>query len=223
MTKLARQALLSLLASKPFQRRFARFIVHPVSLLAIATVFATIAGVWLTNYYQERAWVREKRFETFRQGYREALELVDELSELMSRRFFGLNRVVWVAKGTGTGELDQVWDEYYESVVEWNSKFLVYRSRLTRSIEPVAGVAFAASPETALDGEPGGVKSIHGYFFTTHQDVRKLVDCVRQRCSDEDKAAALSQAERSLEVLGVAIESFIETCLDRIHEHASQS
>ena len=76
------QAFLGLLTSKPFQKRLGRLFSHPIALLAIATIFATIAGVWLTNYYQERAWVREKRFETFRQGYREALELVDELSEV---------------------------------------------------------------------------------------------------------------------------------------------
>ena len=99
-----KEAVGSFLQERAFRKRLARFLTHPVTLLAIATVFATLAGAWLTNYYQERAWVREKQFETFRQGYREALELVDELSEVMSRRVFGLNRVIWVAKGTGTGE-----------------------------------------------------------------------------------------------------------------------
>lgn len=97
------EGLRQIFGQREVRRRLARVFTHPVTLLAIATVFATLAGVWLTNYYQERAWVREKRFETFRQGYEQALDVVDELSELMSRRFFGLNRVVWVAKGTGTG------------------------------------------------------------------------------------------------------------------------
>lgn len=49
------------------------------------------------------------------------------------------------------------------------------------------------------------------------------MDCVRQRCAEDAKAAALRQAERSLGELGVAIESFVEACVDRIHEHARQS
>ena len=104
--------------SKPFQKRLSKFLVHPVTILAIATV----AAVWLTNYYQERAWIREKQFVVFEKDYQSALRVVDELSDVMSRRFFGLIRVVWVAKGTGTGELDEVWEEYYETVVEWNTR-----------------------------------------------------------------------------------------------------
>ena len=55
--------LAELFRSKPFQKRLAKFLVHPVTILALATV----AAVWLTSYYQNRAWVREKKFEVFRQ------------------------------------------------------------------------------------------------------------------------------------------------------------
>jgi len=210
---------MSLLASKPFQKRFGRLFSHPISLLAIATVFATLAGVWLTNYYQEQAWVREKQFETFRQGYREALELVDELSDIMSRRFFGLNRVMWVAKGTGTGTLEETWATYYESVEEWNTKIMSYQGRLARFVDPDMAEALG-SWEDAQATDP---RTIHGRFFQAHERVRVLVDCARNRCAGETKATALQQAQQAVNGLGLAIQRFVETCTASIHEHASWS
>lgn len=221
MSKLATQAILGLLTSKPLHKRLGRLFSHPIALLAIATVFATVAGVWLTDYYQERAWVREKEFETFRQGYQEALRLVDELSEVMSRRVFGLNRVIWVAKGTGTGELDNVWEDYYQSVAEWNTKLLAYKGRLARSIEPVAAEALGNWEDAALADTDNNPQTIHGHFFVAHHRVRKLVDCVRERCVGEAKATAIQQAEQAVNELSVAVENFIQACTARIHEYAS--
>ena len=86
--------------------------------MAIATAFATLAGAWLSNYYQEQAWLRDRQFEAYRYGLEQAYDLVDDLSDATSRRLFGLNRLVWVAKGTGTGQLEEAWDTYYDSVVD---------------------------------------------------------------------------------------------------------
>ena len=213
----------SLFRDRSWQKRLGRLFSHPIALLAIATVFATIAGVWLTNYYQERAWVREKQFETFRQGYAEALKLVDELSEVMSRRVFGLNRVIWVAKGTGTGELDQVWDEYYQSVAEWNTKLLAYKGRLARSIEPEAAEALGSWEDAALTNANSDPQTIHGHFFVAHHRVRTLVDCVRERCSGEAKGTAIQQAEQAVNELSVAVENFIHACTGKIYERAGSS
>ena len=223
MTKLAMQAIQGLFTSKPFQKRVGRLFSHPIALLAIATIFATIAGVWLTNYYQERAWIREKQFEAFRQGYAEALELIDELSEVMSRRVFGLNRVIWVAKGTGTGELDQVWNAYYQSVEEWNTKLLAYKGRLARSIGPGPAEALGNWEDPALTDSNTGPFTIHAHFFVAHAQVRALVDCVRQHCSGEEKANAIKTAEVAVNKLSLAVEEYIQACIARIHEYADQS
>jgi len=219
MFKIVGEAVRLLIKQRSFQRRLAKFLTHPVTLLAIATV----AAVWLTNYYQTQAWIREKQFEVFRQGYAEALKLVDELSEVMSRRVFGLNRVIWVAKGTGTGELDQVWDEYYQSVAEWNTKLLAYKGRLARSIEPAAAEALGNWEDAVLTDANSDPQTIHGHFFIAHHRVRKLVDCVRERCSGEAKANAIQQAEQAVNELSVAVEKFVQACTERIHEYANQS
>ncbi len=89
MVDLFKEGLSQIFSQRSVQKRTARVFPHPVTLLAIATVFATIAGVWLTNYYQERAWIRQKQFETYRYALDEGLKVVDELSETMGRRLPG--------------------------------------------------------------------------------------------------------------------------------------
>ena len=206
----------SFLQERAFQKRLGRFLTHPVTLLAIATIFATLAGAWLTNYYQERAWVREKQFETFRYTFDEGLKVVDELSDAMSKRLFGLNRVVWVAKGTGTGELEPVWNDYYASVVDWNVKLMRYKGRLSRFVNQEAAEAFASAQDVSLSYQEGVPTSLHGQFMVAHQKVRALVDCVRQRCAEPAKQAALKEAQQQLNDLGVAVEQFLETCTERL-------
>lgn len=218
MREIVKDAIRSLLTRRSFQRRLGRLLSHPVTLLAIATLFATVAGAWLTNYYQERAWVLEKQFETFRYTLDEGLKLVDELSEAMSRRAFGLRRVVWVAKGTGTGELDAVWNDYYQAVIEWNMKLLAYKGRLARFIGPAAAEAFGTWEDPALTNPGRPPWSVHAHFFVAHREVRELMDCVHEHCSSEVKSSVFQDAEQALNQLEAAIESFAQACTDAIQE-----
>ncbi len=218
MVDFLKEGLLQIFSQRSVQKRIARVFTHPVVLLAIATIFATIAGAWLTNYYQERAWVKEKQFETYKYTFDESLKLVDELSDAMSRRLFGLNRVVWVAKGTGTGELEQVWNDYYASVVDWNVKLARYKSRLNRFLGPEAAGAFISAADTAESSSNDTATSIHGQFLVAHQKVRALVDCVRDRCKDEPRQAALKDAQQELNVLGEAVDAFLEHCTNQLYQ-----
>lgn len=217
---LVKEATIGIVKERAFRQRLARTFTHPVTLLAVATVFATVAGVWLTNDYQERAWVREKRVEVFRHGFDAGLQLIDELSEAMSRRLFGLHRVIWIAKGTGTGELEQVWNDYYESVVDWNVRLLREKARLTRLVGPEAAEAFASAQDAALSYQAGTPASLHGQFMIAHQKVRALVDCVRQRCAEPATQTALKDAQQDLHLLGLAVDQFLQSCTDRIYELA---
>ena len=205
-------ALKELADSKPFQRQVGRILSHPLTLLAVATICATVAGVWLTNYYQEQTWIRDKQFEVYKHRLDEGLLLVDDLSEAMGRRLFGLHRVLWVAKGTGTGELDAVWNEYYESVVDWNVHLARDRSRLSRLIGAEAAEAFSSPQDAALSYAEGVPMSIHGQFFVAHQRARALVDCVRDRCPVTDRQAALAAAQQDVAALGEAVDQFLEAC-----------
>ena len=199
------------------QRRIGRLLAHPVTLLALATILATVAGAWLTNYYQEQSWMREKRFEVYRYRFDEGLKLLDELSDVMGQRLFGLNRVVWVAKGTGTGTLDQVWQEYYESVVEWNATLARNKSRLARLVSTEAAEAFAGAQDAALADAEAIPPSIHRSFLVTHQKVRTVVDCVRDRCREPAKQQALQDAQEALTALGEAIDAFLANCTNQLY------
>jgi len=213
------EGLVQIFSQRAVQRRIARVLSHPVVLLAIATVFATIAGAWLTNYYQEQAWMRDKNFETYQYAMDEGFKVTDELSDAMGQRLFGLNRVVWVAKGTGTGDLDEVWDEYYESVIVWNVKLARYKSRLARFVSVEAAEAFASPQDAALSYADGAPVSLHGRFLVAHRKVRALVDCVRAAgCKAEEQAAKVQEAEQELNMLGQAVDAFLNGCTNQLYQ-----
>lgn len=94
---------------------------HPITLRAVTIAMASLGGIFVTNHFQEQTWVREVQFQIFNHTLEEGFKVVDDISKTTSKRLFGLNRVIWVAKGTGTGNLDQAWEAYYEAVLEWNT------------------------------------------------------------------------------------------------------
>ena len=215
------QALQAFFLSRSARRRIAKILAHPVSLLAVATLLGALAGAWLTGVYQERMWLRQTQFEMFRQGYAEAQALLRELSEAMSRRLFGMQRVVWVAKGTGTGELEPVWQAYYESVEDWNARLLDRRIRLVQLVGPEEAQTFAASADSLPEDPQSEPPSLHEQFRQAHEQVRALVDCVRHRCPDAEREAALKRAQEQLNGLGLEIEAFIGSCWSRIESYAA--
>ena len=214
-------AAAEVLSDRTTRKRLARFATHPVGLLAIATIFATVAGAWLTNYYQHQAWIRQKDFETFKYGFDQSLALVDELTEAASRRLFGLNRVLWVAKGTGTGDLETVWNEYYDSVVDWNVKLAQRKGKLERFVSPAAAELWLTDADAALSYSEGTPESIHGHFMVAHQRVRAAADCVRKRCDEHERRTAFKSAEQELNLLGLAVDGFLRSCTDDIFNSSS--
>ena len=109
-------------------------LIRPMVISVVVPIMVACAGIWLTDHYQERAWHRQTSFELFRANYDRALETIDELSQVMGGRFFGLMRVTWADQGTGTRDLDSVWDEYYSSVQEWNMKKMHFKNRVARAV-----------------------------------------------------------------------------------------
>ena len=63
-------------------------------------------------------------------------------------------------------------------------------------------------------------QTIHGQFYQAHEQVRVLVDCVRAKCSGDEKQVSLQEAQQVVNELGVAIERFTESCTAKIHGYA---
>lgn len=202
-----------------------RIVLRERSLLRfiLRALVITLAGTWLSFYFQTQSWIRERQFEVFRKNYEESLLLIDELAEMTGRRAFGLNQVLWVAKGTGTGDLEQVWDDYYVTARDWNVKLRLYKIRIDRSIgREQAELLQSASEEGNSDGYQTP-KSIHGNFRLAHTLVREYVDSVKKGDAEDVKKQKYQQALEAINRLSFATDIFFSSCLDAIYVQVGES
>ncbi len=197
----------------------------PILIPAVVTCFVAVAGTWMTDRYQTTAWVRERQFEIFKQNFEGGLALVDDLAEHMGTRFIGLNRVIWAVKEQaprGPQNLDEAWDEYYDSVVAWNAKLLRYKGQLSRFIGTGVAETFCSREDYRLSYSKGDPQSIHGMFLVAHQHVRALMECAQMNCASEARQSALREANQSVNLLGIMVEDFINTATQKVYERAEQ-
>ncbi len=193
------------------------FLRHPLVVTIIGTSLFSLAGICLTDCYQRKAWERERSHALFVEKLNGGLVLIDELSEFISKRFFGLVRVNNVLKNSDTVGLNEVWPEYYDSVVEWNTKAMQYRGRLARYINSICADSFLNNPDAVNTYEGGQPNTIHGHFLRTHSIAKNFRDCLNKECSNEAKKAYTENLRSSLDKLGIEIEKFISDCTNEVY------
>ncbi len=64
----------------------------PLVLLLLGFLLTTVLGGFVASKLQETAWERRTKLELFLKRYEEGTALLDELSSLVDRRFFALQR-----------------------------------------------------------------------------------------------------------------------------------
>lgn len=63
--------------------------------IVIAIVLSTAGGSLLAYLFQSMQWKRQKRFELLQHQLREGKDLAHEVTQLLNRRFFALQRLLW--------------------------------------------------------------------------------------------------------------------------------
>lgn len=172
-------------------------------LLTSGFVFTGIVGAILNSVIQTRVWERQKKHELLLSSLNEGKDLFDEISELLSKRSFGLLTVYWALQEKRPDEETQaIWDEYYQSVKLWNQKLRSFRFKT----EAIAGSISAnrlldynddASSETPV--------SIHYKLRRAHLTVRQL------KSLDDPSAveARMKEAGQQLDDIQNEIEDFL--------------
>lgn len=182
---------------------------HPLVVAVVGTGLFALAGVCLTNYYQTRLWQREKTHEIFMRRLSEGVALIDELSEFISNRFFGLNRVFNVMKVSDLEGIEEVWKEYYQSFIEWNTRAFYFKGRMKRSIGIECAESFLNNQNAIESYQGGEANTLHGHFLKAHMSALKLRDCIR-----------ISELRSLLDKLGFAIEDFLNICTAAVYRSA---
>jgi len=182
-------------------------------------------GQKVAYQYQIRQLRYQQEFEIFKENLYGSMTLLDDISLAASERLMGMERVLWVINGTSKGDLDAIWDDYYKTVLDWNVKQLVFKTKLIQYIDDDALI------EDLMDDNDSKLvlyqnvepKSLHGHFLRAHRIIKKLYECARHNCSEKDKEFLMNSTQNEINNLGRAIEEYHNEFVKRVYSMAKVS
>lgn len=131
----------------------------------------TVIGSALAFLFQRLSWRRQARTELFRQRYLDGTKLLEELSNLIDRRYFRLQRLLWAIPTKGGEEIIKLREkEYFETVQEWNEKLRSIHNRIRLLVGDAEALQFLDYKDDFQQDSP---KSLHYRFVRAHREVLK--------------------------------------------------
>jgi hypothetical protein len=173
------------------------FLNKPLVLLLLGFGLTTVVGGMLTTRFQERSWERQTQLALFEKRYDEGVKFLDELSDLVGRRYFLLQRYVWAIRDPQHYELDKVSEAYFSSVAEWNIKLRTMRNKTRLLLGEARAQRFL---DYGDDGRSDNPASLHYIFAKVHAAVILAKDDINK----------IDPASREVEQLNFACSELLE-------------
>jgi hypothetical protein len=174
-----------------------QFLNSGFGMLILGFALTTVLGTFLANWFNTKAWERQIAFEIKRQEFEwkrsakfellrrkldEGQRSIEEISDLINKRFFRLQRVFENVIVKQREIADENWVAYMKAVEEWNTKLIINQNKLRRLVSDKIAQEFN-NYETD-DPNLKEPSSIHGKFFIAHILVRDLLRCLgRDNCT----------------------------------------
>ncbi|MEJ0074011.1 MAG: hypothetical protein WDO17_00950 [Alphaproteobacteria bacterium] len=111
------------------QAQLWKFFNAPLGLLLVGFVLTSIIGAVLSAWLQQRNWKRQTQLSLFQKRYDEGVKFLDDLSDLIGKRYFALQKLIWALRDRRSYDLEKVTAEYHECVQEWNGKLRTMRGK----------------------------------------------------------------------------------------------
>ncbi len=166
-------------------------------LLAIGFVLTTIAGGILTYFFQKRSWIRQAYLDLYKKKYDDGTKFLDELSELIGKRLFFIQRFVWAISDGDKERIDRIEKEYFDVVKIWNINYYRNRNKLRLLVNEGTADIFLDYNDDARPNDP---HSLHYKFVLTHKKVM---------ASKVDTSKIVS-ALKNVDLLNYSCSSFLE-------------
>jgi len=140
-------------------------------LLLFGFVLTTIGGMWLANWLDRTSWQRQTRIDLYKRRYEEGIQFLDTLSQLIGRRHFQLQRVLWALKDMEDNpeKLEEIEEEYFEIVGDWNASYWMHRNK----IRLLVGEQYANLFLDYGDDQREKAHSVHYSFVQAHRAVQQ--------------------------------------------------
>lgn len=212
--------------------KFWKFLNAPITIVVLGFLLSTLLGAYLTTEFQEESWERQKHFEQARQDFEwerekkfeilrrkldEGQRSLEDISDLINKRFTRMHKVFEAVIKEDTQLATSRWDKYMETVEEWNVKLIINQNKLKRLVSSEMSVEFQNYETDNINIKP---VSIHGKFFHTHRSLSKLLQCLsKANCSNtKDQILETNQMFRDLDF---HTDSFVDRVSDTFLERAT--
>lgn len=148
-----------------------QFLNSDLGLLLVGFVLTGLIGALLSASFQKAAWRRETRLELFRRRYDEGVAFLDALSELIGRRLFATQQMLWtIQRGLDEPHVIQVAKSLNEATEVWNNRLWMNRAKIRLLVGDVQADRFLS--ETDHRGQTE--QDLHSAFVQAHQSVVEL-------------------------------------------------
>jgi len=137
--------------------------------LLFGFILTTILGGALAYLFQSLSWRRQVKLDLFRQRYMDGTQLLEQLASMVDKRYWRLQRLVWVIAGGASPEKVAMREkEYFETVVEWNEKLRSVHNRLRLLVGEAEALQFLDYADDYRQEDP---VSLHYRFVKAHRVV----------------------------------------------------
>lgn len=158
-----------------------------------------------------------KKFEILRRKLDEGQRSLEEISDLINKRYMRLHSVFEAIIKKDLKLIDARWEKYMNTVEEWNVKLIINQNKLKRLVSSDISLEFQNYETDNIDIKP---VSIHGKFFHAHINVSKLKKCVKDpKCSV--KKIQIDKTNRMLRDLDFHTDAFVDKVSDTFLERAT--
>ena len=200
-----------------FPKEFIKFLKRPLGLLVSGFVLTTFCGAIINGKYASSTWERDKRFELLKSELLKHDELLSDLTKILGTRTFRLQRVVWVmdpeaSPAPETWELSEEkknklnarWDEYYQTVMDWNVSYRNYAIKIrVLAGDEIANKFFVGDPSGARRAKPGTVC----WDFEQSHDV--VAELKKTALASQVDRAKHDSAQRQVDDLYNKVDDFV--------------
>jgi hypothetical protein len=203
--------------------QIASFRVDPKNLtplVAFVAVIGTLVGVCLTSLFANLRWRNETKFQIQNDRFTEGREFIDDLSELIGKRYFLLYRYLnSIIESEPDDTIDEKEKEYFKVVKTWNYCSRKNMNKIRLLIDDKCALRFLNFDD---DYQPDDPYSLHYKFVIAHNavwEVRKAKTSAQPVAEDVLKEK-VTDAKHKVELLNWACSTFLESITTRFVKRA---
>ena len=137
-------------------------------LLVMGFIFTGLLGGMWGYVLKRRSWIEETRHSLYQARYEEGSKFLDELSELIGRRFYLLQRLLWAFEEQDAERIKICEVAYFDAVNDWNTLFWRNRNKIRLLVGEEQANAFLDYGDDYLGDR---AQSLHYKFVLAHRKV----------------------------------------------------